>query len=223
MTNRAIAAAVGLLLSTGCGMAMAAGGHHGVDDATILDAGTCELESWFTRSDAGERLLHAGAGCRVGPVELRLSAERVRQDGAGRTGYGIEAKWAREWLPGFSAGLSLTVGWEAQARPRYHGSTLAGLATWTPRDDLALHLNLGRDFLNDAAGQQRSGVAVEWAPRAGWSVTVERYLEDGTHFLRAGLRRTVNEDWSVDVSRAYRLQGSGESNWTIGMSRLLRR
>ena len=27
--------------------ARAAGGHHSVDDATILDPGQCQLETWF--------------------------------------------------------------------------------------------------------------------------------------------------------------------------------
>ncbi|MDB5847914.1 MAG: hypothetical protein JWP29_1666, partial [Rhodoferax sp.] len=33
-------------LAAGAG-ALAAGGHHAVDDAAILDAGQCELESWL--------------------------------------------------------------------------------------------------------------------------------------------------------------------------------
>jgi hypothetical protein len=32
----------------------------------------------------------------------------------------------------------------------------------------------------------------------------------------AGVRWAVSEAWSVDLSRAHRLRGPGESNWTVG-------
>ncbi len=202
----------------GLGPANAAGGHHGVDDAAILEPGRCELESWATRSQGGEQLLHAGAGCRVGPVELGLAAEHARAGGAGQSSYGLQAKWAQEWRPGLSAGWSLSSGWQAHARPRNQGVTVAGLVSWAPRDDLALHLNIGRDFVRRGADQGRSGIALEWAARPGWSLLGERYYEDRTHFARAGLRWAASETWTVDLSRALRLRGPGESAWTLGAS-----
>jgi hypothetical protein len=204
-----------LVFSTAAG---AAGGHHGVDDAAILEPGRCELEGWTTRSRGSERLLHAGAGCRVGPVELGLAAEHARADGAGQSGYGLQAKWAREWRPGLSAGWSLSAGWQAQARPRYQGVTLAGLVTWAAREDLALHLNVGRDLVRGGPDQNRSGVSAEWAALPGWSLLGERYYEDRTHFARAGLRWAPSPDWTVDLSRAHRLSGPGASAWTLGAS-----
>ncbi len=204
-----------LVVSTAAG---AAGGHHGVDDAAMLEPGRCELESWTTRSRGGQRLLHAGAGCRVGPVELGLAAEHARADGAGQSSYGLQAKWAREWLPGLSVGWSLSSGWQAQARPRYQGVTLAGLVTWAPRDDLGLHLNIGRDLVHGGPDQGRSGVSVEWAARPGWSLLGERSYEDKTQFARAGLRWSASAAWTVDLSRSHRLSGPGESAWTLGAS-----
>lgn len=130
----------------------------------------------------------------------------------------MQAKWAREWLPGLSAGWSLSTGWQVHARPRYQGVNLAGLLTWALRDDLALHLNIGRDFAHRAADQNRSGISLEWAPRPGWSLIGERYLEDRTHFARAGLRWTASDAWTVDLSRAHRLRGPGQSAWTLGAS-----
>jgi hypothetical protein len=195
---------------------IAAGGHHALDDAVILEPGNCQLESWLSRSDDRQRLLHAGAGCRVGPLEIGVAAENARQAGASDTGYGLQAKWATELVPGFNAGLSISGGWQARMRPRYQGSTLSGLFSWFPRDDLALHLNLGRDFVHRDADLNRSGVSVEWTARPGWSITAERYLEAQTHFVRAGMRWAISEAWSVDLSRAHRLRGPGESNWTLG-------
>jgi hypothetical protein len=196
--------------------AHAAGGHHAVDDAAILEPGACKLEGWWTKDRGGERAVHAGGGCRVGPVELNAATEYARDGGSSQTAWGLQAKWAAELVPGVSAGLSLAPGWQAHIRPRYQGSTLAALFTWAARDDLALHLNLGRDLVHGGADQNRGGVSAEWLARPGWSLVAERYLEDGTHFVRGGARWAVTENWSVDISRAQRLHGPGASNWTLG-------
>lgn len=212
-----------LATAVSAGAAWAAGGHHAVDDAAILEPGQCELEGWFTRARGGERALHAGAGCRVGPVELGAASDHARLGGESQTGWSAQAKWAHELAPGFSAGLSLAAGWQARARPRHQGVALAALATWLPSEGLALHLNLGRDFVHHGTDLDRAGVAIEWQPRAGWTLMAERYLEERTHFVRAGLRWAIDERWSVDASRAHRLSGPGASNWTFGLTRLLER
>jgi hypothetical protein len=210
---RTWAVLAGIFVSTAAG---AAGGHHAVDDANIADPGTCKVESWLTSARDSERLLHAGGGCRVGPVELNGSTEYARADGGSQTGHTLQGKWATALRPGFSAGLSAWTSWQAHLRPRWQGSTVSTLFSWKPQDDLALHLNLGRDFVNSGPDQGRSGVSVEWAARPGWSIVGERYLADGTHFVRVGARRSVTESWTVDLSRAQRLSGPGASNWTLG-------
>lgn len=216
---RTIALSLGLV----SGAAWAAGGHHALDDAAILEPDTCEAEGWLTRSRGGQRLAHAGGACRVGPVELGASAEHAREAGASETGWGLQAKWATELAPGFSAGVSLSSGWQAHARPRYQATTLVALATWAPREDIALHLNLGRDFVRAGSDENRAGVSVEWMPRENWSLTAERYVEQQAHFLRAGVRWAATADWTFDVSRAHRLQGPGESAWTVGVTRRIGR
>ncbi len=214
-----------LMLGLGCaaGIALAAGGHHGVDDAAILEPGTCEVESWFTRAGAGERLLHTGAGCRVGPVELGVAAERARDPSGNSNGYGLQLKWAAEVAPGLSAGVTVSSGWQAHVRPRYQGTTVSTLLTWAVRDDLALHANVGRDLVHRASDSNRSGLAVEWMPMDGWSLTAERYAESATQFVRAGVRWNVGENFTLDLSRAHSLRGPVPSNWTLGATWLLDR
>lgn len=205
----------GMAALAAAGNTWAAGGHHAVDDAAILDEGACKVESWIARG-GGERLLHAGAGCRLGPVELSAGADYARAGGSSATGYGLAAKWATELAPGMAVGVLLAPGWQARVRPRYQGSTVLALATWAPRDDLSLHFNLGRDFLHRADDEARYGASVEWAPQADWTLVLERFRAEQTHFVRAGVRWAFREGWSIDLSRANRLSGPGASDWTLG-------
>jgi hypothetical protein len=209
-------------LAAGTG-ALAAGGHHAVDDAAILDAGQCELESWLASPRGGARLLHAGGGCRIGPVELGLAGEVERHGGTAQSGYGVSVKWARAWSDSISLGASFGPAWPAHVRPRYQGVSVAALATWHPRDDLALHLNLGRDLVHRGRDAARHGLAAEWLPGDGWSFVLERYLEAGSQFARAGARLAGGKAWSLDLSRSQRLQGPGASAWAVGASWLLER
>jgi hypothetical protein len=55
--------------------AHAAGGHHAVDDASILEPGQCQVESWVDRENGGNRsTLHAGTACRVAGTSRPWSA-----------------------------------------------------------------------------------------------------------------------------------------------------
>src|SRR6478609_12199435 len=104
-----------LCLAAGAEPALAAGGHHGVDDAAILEPGQCELESWFARANGGEKLVHAGTVCRVGPVELGFSGDYARLNNGSETGWSVPVKWAASVADGFSLGLSVTPFWLARA------------------------------------------------------------------------------------------------------------
>lgn len=202
----------------GAGPVLAAGGHHGVDDAAILAPGECEQESWASRASGGGRLLHAGLNCRAGPVELAAAVEHARDGGPSQAQWNLEVKWARELAEGFSVGLDLQPVWQAHVRPRRQAMRLLGLATWAPREDLAFHLNLGRDFLRGGTGLPHHGVAAEWSPAERWWLTVERFVEQQAHYARAGVRWSGGKAWTVDFSRARRLAGPGASNWTLGLA-----
>jgi hypothetical protein len=199
-----------------CGMAHAAGGHHAVDDAAIGEPGDCKVETWFSRASGGDRLLHAGTGCVIGPVELSVAGERARGDGQGATTWSAQAKWATEVAPGFSVGAAAVPAWQPGASPRFQGTTLTALGTWRARDDISLHLNFGRNFVRDGQSGNRGGIAAEWAPAPGWQLLAERFFEQDVHFARVGARWAFTEGWSVDISRAQHLKGDGVSFWTVG-------
>jgi hypothetical protein len=90
-----------------CAGAHAAGGHFSVDDASLLEPGHCEEETWASRFDGGAHSLHAGVNCRVGPVEIDGAAETARADGTSATQWNLEVKWARELNEEWSIGAGL--------------------------------------------------------------------------------------------------------------------
>jgi len=197
----------------------AAGGHHGVDDAAMLDAGVCKVEGWSTHNRGDGRALHAGTGCRVGPVEVSLGWDREREDSAIARSYGLAIKWAHEVREGLSLGLSAAPGWQSGASPRYQGAAVTGLATWQAAETVRLHANLGRNLSHRSADETRGGASIDWTFQPDWQVMDERYRVDGGHFARAGMRWTPAKGWALDASRAHHISGTGVSGWTLGFTR----
>lgn len=199
--------------------AHAAGGHHAVDDAALLDPGQCQLETWWGHDIGGARtLLHAGPGCRVGAVEVGLSVDHLRQIGSGSTSItGAQVKWARPVVDGWSAGIVLAVA--AQDRsPRALGSTAIVPITWQTTETLLTHVNLGRDFRHGQPDTNRAGLALEWSPLSAWSLVAERFREGGANFWRAGARWALTPSTSIDLSRARGLGNAAPAGWTLGLT-----
>ncbi|TFZ06655.1 hypothetical protein EZ313_08535 [Ramlibacter henchirensis] len=168
------------ILSIACSLAHAAGGHHAVDDALLVEEGRCEFESWHERPSGSAHLLHLGAGCRIGAVELAAATDRQRQAGATSAGHSLQVKWATELTPSLSAGFAASPRWRAHARPRFQGTTAAALLTWSAVENVRLHANLGRDFVHRDQDETRGGIAVDWSPGAGaWQLAAERFRQEG--------------------------------------------
>jgi hypothetical protein len=142
--------------------------------------------------------------------------EHTRADGSSQNAFNLEVKWALPLAAGWSIGVDLQPGWASHQRPRYAGTQLVALASWAPREDLALHFNAGRDFVHRGADSGRGGASIEWSPAARWWLVGERYLEQRTHFARAGVRWMASERWTLDASRTQRIAGPLPSNWTFG-------
>lgn len=207
-----------LALAGACAAAQAAGGHHAVDDAELLPPGACGQETWFSRSQEGDRLQHAGVNCRVGPVEFGAAGEHARVADVSATAWNVEVKWAHAIADGFGIGLDVQPTWLAHRSRRYAGTRLSALATWKPDDTLSLHFNAGSSLVRGDRDLPNGGIAAEWSPLARWSFVAERYLDNETHFVRAGARWTAGKQWAVDLSHAHRLSGPIPSFWTLGLS-----
>ena len=198
--------------------AHAAGGHHAVDDAAMLDVGKCKLEGWAERETGGARTLqHLGTGCRVGPVELGLNLDKEKQvtlDAA--TSFGPQIKWAFPLNDVLSVGVVASAKFNSQS-PRYASSTLVIPVTWRATETLSVHANYGRNFLRGGVGQPRGGVSLEWAPITDVSLVAERFREAANNSTRLGARYALTPDVKLDISRARSLHAGGASWWTAGV------
>lgn len=201
-----------------CPAAMAAGGHHSVDDATTLDPGQCQVEVW-TEQASGSDLEHIGPACRLGALEWGLNIDRNRIHGSNNTlqSGGLQLKWAREFAPGWSLGAATGVNWQNQA-PHRAGQWLVVPLTWAATPEVTLHLNLGREFRNGSPDRSTRGAAVEWQPFTQWQGLLE-WFDDGQRPLhRVGLRYFVTELISLDLSRAAHQGSARDPWWTVGLN-----
>jgi hypothetical protein len=215
MLREALPISIACLLAPG---AQAAGGHHSIDDAAILDPGQCQIETWFERAQGGAaRVGHLGPACRVGALELGLNFDAIRvSDGPGVDVGGVQAKWARSVSDGIAIGAVVAAAWQDRS-PHHIGSTIVIPLTWQATDAVQLHLNVGRDFVHAAPDAGRGGIAVEWSASPTWSLVAERFRELRTDRWRLAARVSLSACVSVDVSRAQGL-GSTPSSWTLGLN-----
>ena len=207
---------IGLLALAACAGAAHAG-RHGAEDAGILASGECEMELAYDRLAGNTPQGTVELECRAGPVQLGGEAEHVRERGGSQSAYALEVRWGGEVAPQWQAGVMLRGQWAAHQRPRYDATTLLGLATWTPRPDLDVHVNLGREFTNGGGSRSRWAIAPEWHVRKDLSLLAERYRVDGTHFVRGTLRWDGGHGWGLEAGRAVRLAGPEPSRWTIAL------
>ncbi|WP_395703217.1 hypothetical protein [Aquabacterium sp.] len=192
-----------LLWLTGSG-AQAAGGHFEVDDATMLGAGRCQLETWAFRGKAlAEEGQHLGSACAFGGIEWGLNLDRLRTRGSEAADtWGPGLKWVFDALPQrLSLGLAL-----GAARPLQGGGGTVATAylpvtAWLD-PTLQLHANLGADREPQLGSTRRLGLAAEWAPNEHWSFTLERRLQLRDWRSRAGVRYSFTPTMSVDLGVA---------------------
>jgi len=194
----------------------AAGGHFAVDDAAILDVGTCAVETWWERADVAGSLLHVGPACRVGPVELAVNVDRIQpRDHAPQTPVGPQIKWATPIGDRVSVGLVGLVAWQGSA-PRYAGATVYAPLTLRVADALLLNVNVGRDWLRDLPTRWRAGASLEWHAAPEWTIIGERFRQYGADLARLGVRWQQSDSLGFDLSHARGVGATSARIWTLG-------
>lgn len=195
--------------------AHAVGGHFAVDDATILDVGQCQLETWLERSGSAGELLHVGPACRVGPVEIGLNADRAQATGRSPVTFaGPQVKAVAALSDQLDVGLVAGVAWQGQAPHRIAASLYAPLSVRV-QPSVRLHANAGRDRVEHGSTTSRAGVALEWQAHDRVALIGEGFRQFGANVARAGVHWEAGA-FSVDLSRAFSARASGW--WTLGVN-----
>lgn len=199
--------------------AWAAGGHFDVDDATVLDPGRCQAETWAVRAPAAlATLLHLGPGCRVGPVEVGVNVDRATIAGEGRTLAGPQLKWVADPLVDkLSAGVVWSASYDLTNRGRA-AQTLYVPLTWWVADTLRVHANLGIDRDTQGERWRRRGLSGEWAASDRFTLIAERVQIVGDWTSRLGGRVNLGDALSVDLSAARAGPRAGRV-YAIGLNR----
>jgi hypothetical protein len=203
-----------LLFALAACRAAAMGGHFEVDDAAVLAPGRCQVELWALRGEEA-RLGHVGPSCRVGPLELGVSFERVRGDERAANIVGAQMKWGTTLWPQIDAGLVVSA-----LRDTTHDAELYTVyvpVSWSVNDAIALHANVGGDRSGEGRRTSRLGIAGEWAIDERFALLAERFRLLDVIATRIGLRVALGEQASIDFSSA-RISGSGKRVWGLGLT-----
>jgi hypothetical protein len=191
------------MFAASCGAAYPAGGHHDVDDATILAPGHCQIEAWVLRGRRSNLALqHIGPACNFGGLEWGLNVDRVRLDGERSDGVGPQVKWVLDpAAKRLSLGAVLGVTWlsHGPAKPLVTGYVPA--TWWLGTDgEVQLNANLGQDKGIEGVHFGRWGIGVDWTVNDRLVLTAERRLQFAQELSRLGARLNLTPLVSVDLS-----------------------
>lgn len=170
-----------------------------VDDASTLEQGGAELEFGWARD--GETSCWEGAAgyAPIDNVELEISAGRAR-DGTVSPSLTLYGRgFAAKWVPlqsdtGLSAGLKYTFAREEGSDvARTHG--LSGLLTWSFTGGQLVHVNLGREVIDESGESEDTkvwGVGLDWPVTATLRATAETFGAENSKPSQAiGLRYEI--------------------------------
>lgn len=202
--------------------AHAAGGHFDVDDATVLDAGHCQYETWLARAPAARSTLwHLGPACRVGPVEWGLNVDHIETPRERHDSLGPQLKWVADpFIDKLSAGVVVAAAFDVKHGGRPWKTAYVPL-TWWVADKLWVHANAGADWASSGERTRRLGLSGEWAASDKLTFIAERVTYANSWTSRLGARVTVSEAISVDFSAArFSSGGSGGASrvYVIGLN-----
>lgn len=196
----------------------AAGGHHAVDDARILDPGHCHVENWYERHRGGDYFFNIGPACHFAGLEWTLGIERDRLDGARTWALTPQVKGAIQladsnWHIGGIIGGS----WREEDNRMGNGYFIVPLS-WIS-DPLEFHFNVGYDLNKDERNDWRYGASVYRTLFGPVDGVLEIFNEADEWFGQVGLRWNVIPDTlMLDFSAAHSEFRSGDRWLTFGLT-----
>lgn len=210
-----------LSLSLAAQSAQAAGGPYVVDDADVVDPGSCELEAFHARRGGDASVFSVAPVCTLAGVEWTLGLTRARIDGEREDGVELSAKRLLRPVETGGVGVALAAG---IGRGLSGGSLAEGFVnlpvTWEPVEALRLHLNLGTAYAReDRSWVATGGVGFDWTLTDRLNLLGEHFRDgDGLSGWQLGLRPALVEDRVfLDLTWARDIDDIDGDWWTVGV------
>jgi hypothetical protein len=198
------------------------------DDAALGPSKSCQLEAWVL-STSDLRAYGAQPACNVtANLELSVGGARIRpDDGETSSILQIQAKavlFSRDdvaWSFGVVGGALRDTG-EEHGRTAFQVGYAKGLASWYPRDDLEIDLNLGAAHGYRSGNFVLAGAALQYSPREDLQWLAEVFRDEpGRGKFQVGLRYlAVPDRFEVFLSYGNRFHGSSNDGWLVAGIRL---
>ena len=191
------------------------------DDAAVLAPKTCQLEAWVLSANDG-REYFAQPACNVsGNLELSIGAARVRPDaGESSSVIAAQAKTVlfslahREWSFGMLAGAGRDTG-APHGNSAFQVYYAKALASWYPRSDLEIDLNLGAANAYGSGTFALAGAAIQYSIIENVQLLAEAFrAEPGRKRYQVGARYIIVPN-RLEAYASYGDQFNGSSGqWT---------
>ncbi|HET7032026.1 MAG TPA: hypothetical protein VFJ48_02800 [Casimicrobiaceae bacterium] len=199
-TNKGV---VALLAAAGAALSSAvhAGQPLVTDDAAIVAAGTCQLEAWWHPHHDGHEYWAQPACNFTGNLELALGLARAYPEGDPTSSLiHLQAKTAgfahddNRWSFGIVASADRDTG-ASRGRTAFQGFNVTGLASWYPRDDLEIDLNLGASYVYGSGSFAVAGAAIQYTVIHSLQLLGEIFRDEpGRPKFQLGTRSIVVQD-----------------------------
>lgn len=206
-----------------------AGRPFTTDDAGVLEAGACELESYYHRDTTPDVPAVSGwwvqPGCGYGlRSQVSLGFGRDRSEGEHIDAYAVLGKtWIKALTDdSFGVAVGYSAGWAKQPGEsnRFDTTTLNGIVS-VPAGPLLLHANLGwsRSRIDETTATTW-GVLAEWVGLLGpVDAGLEAFGDDhAAPWLQIGLRwPVVKERMNLDASWGKQTGDAKTKVWSVGL------
>ena len=202
----------------------AAGGAYAVDDAVIGAVGDCQVETWVSSADNGNRILVSQPACVANfgiPVEITVSPQAVRTDGDWAAIGGLQAKSVLIPIEHHQVGVALSVGTLVDFSSGQGVQTYVNVPVSVHLGaQLRINLNGGwsLDELTDVHHATWGG-GFEWDFATALSLIGEVYGQvgnDGDHDPRAQVGVRYSPSDTIDCDVIYGDNVTGErAQWLI--------
>jgi len=199
--KKIVAALIAALAGAASNSALHAGQPLVTDDAAIVAPGTCQLEAWYHPTHDGHEYWAQPACNFTGNLELALGLARAFPDRDPTSSLiHLQAKTAGFSRDDNRSSFGIVASGDrdtgaAHGRTAFQGFNLTGLASWYPRDDLEIDLNLGASYLYGTGTFAVAGAAVQYTVIESMQLLGEIFRDEpGRPKFQLGTRGIVVPD-----------------------------